>query len=324
MKKGSNKRVLLIYIIVILLLFSLFLSGLYVFRRVGEACNRALEINCYSIDADTIGEHYSGLRIAQISDLHNVSFDVGNERLLQMLAETQPDMIAITGDLVDSERTNIDVAITFAKGAAKIAPCFFVIGNNEVAIEEYDRLEEGLKNAGVVVLHDEAVAFPFNNATIQLIGVDDPYYASYREKLIRDTAKKVAKEAGASQEELERISKALSSTQEQQEERYVKKLKNLGIRKEDFTILLSHRPELFEEYCSIGADVVLTGHAHGGQFRMDGVGGLYAPSQGWFPEYDSGVYHSDDTYMVVSRGLGNSGFPYRINNPPEIVIVDIQ
>ncbi len=320
----KDKRILYLYIILILLILTVYLGGLYAFARIGDACNRSLGVSYYSIDAESIPEAYDGFRIAQISDLHNASFGKDNERLLQFLEETKPDIIAITGDLVDSDRTDIEIGVAFAREAMQIAPCYYVIGNNEVTIEKYDRLEEELKAAGVIVLHDEAVEITFNDASMRLVGFDDPSLELWKEKQIRDVAKKVAEEAGASEEELGRISKALSSTEEEQEKRLVKRLEKLDIRKEEFTVLLSHRPEFFEAYCRVDADIVLAGHAHGGQFRLNGVGGIYAPGQGLFPKYDAGVYHNVDTYMVVSRGLGNSSFPYRINNPPEIVVVDIK
>ena len=100
------------------------------------------------------------------------------------------------------------------------------------------------------------------------------------------------------------------------------KLEELGISN-GFSILLSHRPEFFDIYTECGFDLVLSGHAHGGQFRLPFVGGLIAPGQGFFPEYDSGVYIENGTTMVISRGLGNSRFPIRFNNPPEIVVVEL-
>ena len=95
------------------------------------------------------------------------------------------------------------------------------------------------------------------------------------------------------------------------------------LRKIFFTVLLSHRPELFEEYAESGVNLVIAGHAHGGQFRLPFVGGLFAPNQGFFPRYDSGLYEKNNTKMVVSRGLGNSAVPIRFNNRPEIVVIEL-
>ena len=91
-----------------------------------------------------------------------------------------------------------------------------------------------------------------------------------------------------------------------------------------YSILLSHRPEAFEDYVSSGFDLVFTGHAHGGQFRFPGIGGIFAPGQGLLPEYDAGEFRSGRTTMIVSRGVGNSIMPLRIGNPPEVVVLDIR
>ena len=100
-------------------------------------------------------------------------------------------------------------------------------------------------------------------------------------------------------------------------------IEKLQYTEDDFSLLLSHRPELFDVYVEEEVDLVLTGHAHGGQFRLPVIGGLVAPNQGLFPKYDSGMFVEDDTHMIVSRGIGNSIIPLRINNPPEIVVVKL-
>ena len=102
------------------------------------------------------------------------------------------------------------------------------------------------------------------------------------------------------------------------------KLKELHTDGDEFTILLSHRPELFDTYVDHDIDLVLSGHAHGGQFRLPFIGGLVAPNQGLFPEYDAGLYTEGSTNMLVSRGVGNSIFPFRINNRPEVILIELQ
>lgn len=101
------------------------------------------------------------------------------------------------------------------------------------------------------------------------------------------------------------------------------KLKNMLEQESSYSILLSHRPELFETYVACGVDLILSGHAHGGQFRLPFVGGLIAPDQGLFPKYDAGLYTDGNTNMIVSRGLGNSIIPIRFNNRPEIVLINL-
>lgn len=255
--------------------------------------NKALEVNTYAISSERLPAGFDGYRIAQISDLHNDTFGKNNEKLLTMLAQTAPDMIAITGDMIDSRDTNVEIALAFAEEAGKIAPCYYVSGNHESRIpEDYARLKQGLRELGVVVLEDEKIELIRSGETITLMGVDDPRFLTevlYWEasEVMHDKLQLLAKEHA-------------------------------------FTVLLSHRPELFDVYGSYGIDIVLTGHAHGGQIRLPFVGGILAPQQGIFPEYDAGLYTEGNTQMIVSRGLGNSIFPVRINNRPEIVVIELQ
>lgn len=261
----------------------------------GIWCNTALEANYITIASEKISDNFSGFRIAQVSDLHNVQFGQENDTLLTVLKETEPDMIAITGDVVDASRTDIDVAIAFAIEAVKIAPCYYVTGNHEAAITdaEYERLEKGLKTAGVIVLRDEMTQLSHKGDTLQLIGVDD---SAFDLRMDRYSAPE----------------SVMSS-----------KLNSLTENGETYTILLSHRPELFDVYCNADVDLVLSGHAHGGQFRLPFFGGVIAPNQGLFPKYDAGIFIDGNTHMVVSRGIGNSIIPIRINNRPEIVVVEM-
>lgn len=254
--------------------------------------NTALVISELTIKNDRIPSAFSGFRIAQISDLHNVEFGEDNEKLLFMLEECEPDIILITGDLVDSRRTDIEIGITFAKKAAMIAPTYYVTGNHEARIDEYEELINGLQQAGVHVLQNECVLLEQSGETIAIAGIEDPSFAT--DYLFGDS---------------ETVTKDVLSEL---------------IDKDIYTVLLAHRPELFNTYVECKADLVFSGHAHGGQFRLPLVGGVVAPNQGLFPEYDAGLYSEKSTDMVVSRGIGNSILPFRVNNRPEIVLVELQ
>ena len=127
--------------------------------------NTALERNTYTISSRELPDAFDGYRIAQVSDLHNAEFGDGNQQLLDMLREAEPDMIAITGDLIDSRKTNIVVALAFAKEAVKIAPCYYVSGNHEARVSEYQDLKTGLEAAGVTVLDDAQVLESTKNVT---------------------------------------------------------------------------------------------------------------------------------------------------------------
>lgn len=281
MKKTSKRRCVLTIIVVALL-------GLIAWTVWG---NTALEVNAYTIVSNQLPESFSGFRIAQVSDLHNAQMGDGNEKLLAMLRKAEPDIIVITGDMVDSYHTDIDIALRFAEDAIKIAPCYYVTGNHEARISEYRDLKAGLKSAGVVVLENERVELERNGETVTLIGVDDPSFQT--DYLMGDSATV--------------MSSALN-----------------GLTGNDaYTILLSHRPELFDTYVACGVDLVFSGHAHGGQFRLPFLGGVVAPNQGLFPKYDSGLFTQGDTNMLVSRGIGNSIIPIRFNNRPEIIVVEL-
>ena len=255
--------------------------------------NTALELNTYLIASDRLPEVFDGYRIAHVSDLHNAEMGKDNEKLLAMLRDSAPDIIAITGDLIDSRNTDIEIALHFIREAVKIAPCYYVTGNHEARIAKYDELKAGMEAVGVIVLEDTKTEINLKNEMITLIGVHDP---SYQTDYL----------SGDSQTVIDNI------------------LSKLHTEDGNFTVLLSHRPELFEIYVKHDIDLALSGHAHGGQFRLPFVGGLIAPNQGLFPEYDSGLYTQEYTNMIVSRGIGNSIIPIRFNNRPEVILIELK
>ena len=255
--------------------------------------NTALELNTYTISSSKLPQSFDGYRIAHVSDLHNTEMGKDNEKLLAMLRDADPDMIAITGDLIDSRNTDIEVALKFVREAVKIAPCCYVTGNHQARVNEYGELKAGMEDAGVTVLEDVRTEIGMESETITLIGVNDPSYQT--DYLFGD-------------------SETVMNT----------KLEDLHTGHVGFTILLSHRPELFDTYADQDIDVILSGHAHGGQFRLPFIGGLVAPNQGLFPEYDAGIYTEGNTNMLVSRGVGNSILPFRINNRPEVILIELQ
>lgn len=251
--------------------------------------NSNIEINEITVQSVNIPEAFDGLRIAQVSDLHNAEFGQDNEKLVQLLRQTEADIIVITGDIVDSRKTDIEVALSFAEKAVEIASTYYVNGNHESGIPEYESLKQGLIKRGVTVLENEAAELTIGNETVSLIGVTDP---SFPMKFVDDTME-------------QNISHQLSNV-----------IPDNG----NYKILLAHRPEYFKAYAQNDVDLVFSGHAHGGQFILPFVGGVVAPGQGFFPEYYQGIYTENDTNMIVSRGIGNSLFPFRINNNPEIVV----
>ena len=238
--------------------------------------NSALMVSTVNISSDRIASAFSNFRIAQVSDLHNAEFGESNTELIELMSEHEPDIIVINGDLIDAGHTDIEIAFDFVKKAVQIAPVYFVTGNHEANFSHYDQFKTGLEASGVTVLEDEAIQLVHNNEMITLIGLSDPDF-TIKGDMFNEAP-------------------AMVNT----------KLNSLIDDENSYTILLSHWPELFETYVCCGVDLVLCGHAHGGQFRLPFIGGLVAPNQGLFPKYDSGLYTDGKTNMVVSRGLGNN------------------
>ena len=240
--------------------------------------NTALELNTMVVEEANLPAAFDGFRIAHISDFH--SSGRMTKKVIEKLKLAKPDIICITGDLMDSRDDTADVALAFVEEAVKIAPCYFVTGNHEKLISEelYTALLQGLQEKGVILLDDRAVFLQKNGAEVILAG-----------HFWGDT------------DEIDSISNF-----------------------DGYRILLSHQPESFLDYAEAKYDLVLVGHAHGGQFRLPFLGGVYAPGQGFFPEYDAGIYSQNQTDMIVSRGIGNSTIPLRFNNRPEIVLVELK
>ena len=285
MRKRLTKKTKIILCMLSAIIFALFIWTIW--------GNTALTVSNIKISSSHIPAAFSGFRIAQVSDLHNAEFGKNNTELLKLLSESRSDIIVITGDLIDANHTDVGIALGFAQESVRIAPTYYVTGNHEAASPQYDTLKAGLEEAGVIVLEDEAVSLERNGETITLLGLGDPDF-TVKGDMFGETS-------------------AMVST----------KLRNLIDDESRYTILLSHRPELFETYTDGGIDLVFSGHAHGGQFRLPFIGGLAAPNQGLFPQYDAGLYTDGGTSMVVSRGIGNSIIPFRFNNRPEIVLVEL-
>ena len=255
--------------------------------------NTKLKLTEYNVISSKVPESFACFEIAHVSDLHNAEFGEGNSDLLEMLSEVEPHIIVITGDLIDSRQTDIEIALDFAAKAARIAPVYYVSGNHEARVPEYAELKMGLTEAGVTLLENQKVRITRDGESITLMGIQDP---SFQSDYLFGDAESVSRQA-------------ISSLQNESD---------------GFTVLLSHRPELFDLYVDSGIDLVFTGHAHGGQFRLPIIGGLVAPNQGFFPKYDAGQFIEENTTMIVSRGVGNSIIPLRINNPPELVVVELK
>ena len=282
MMKTKKKFIVLAAIVAILILLIIWIAY----------GNTDLEIYKYNVKSEDIPSEFDNFRIVQISDLHNTEFGENNEKLLLMLKQADADIIAITGDMIDSRNTGVDVAISFAQKAVNIAPVYYVNGNHESRVlGEYEKLKQGLTDAGVTILENSSADITIGDETISLIGINDP---TFRMELVDDTM----------------------------EQNIAHQLVSVIPDNDNYKVLLAHRPEYFDVYAG-NVDLVLSGHAHGGQFRIPFIGGLVAPGQGFFPEYYEGSHIKENTEMIVSRGIGNSIIPFRINNKPEIIVAEL-
>ncbi|WP_422124186.1 metallophosphoesterase [Planococcus sp. X10-3] len=250
--------------------------------------NNWVQTTEYTVSSEKLPASFDGKKIVQVSDLHNATFGKNQETLIQKVREAEPDVIFITGDLVDSNRYDLEVALVLIDALVEMSEVYFVTGNHEVSSNKLEEIGEALVERGVIYLENEAVDWEIEGETVQIAGLHDalinPYYHDY------DYMYRAVTDAELS---------------------------------DDFTLLLAHRPELLFVYAESGIDVVFSGHAHGGQVQIPGIGGVFAPGQGWFPRMTEGIFQQDDTQLVLSRGLGNSGFPQRIFNLPEIVSVTL-
>jgi predicted MPP superfamily phosphohydrolase len=251
--------------------------------------NNWLETTYITVESQKTPDNFKGYKIVQLSDLHNKMFGKNQETLVENVEKINPDIIVITGDIIDSRRYDSRPSLTLIKKLAPNYPIYYVTGNHEQRIEEFDDLIEKLKANGVVILSNESVGIEIKGQKILLSGVEDPSFPA------------------DSYDENEQIARNLEKVQ-----------------KEDMlNILLSHRPEYFEQYVELNFDLVFSGHAHGGQFDLPFIGGVLAPNQGLFPKYTKGMHSKNNTNMVVSRGLGNSIFPFRLFNRPEIIVATL-
>ncbi|MTI67969.1 MAG: metallophosphoesterase [Firmicutes bacterium] len=251
--------------------------------------NNNIMVTSYKVDSKDISKAFSGYKIVHLSDIHNKKFYKNGEDLIKKIYKEEPDLIVITGDLIDKRRYNETLSLNLLKKLIKIAPIYYVTGNHEFYSGKFIGLEKKLKELNVKVLRNERLEIRKDNKRLNILGIDD---YTYFNNLIEynDNLSKLTK----------------------------------GLEDKNFTVLLSHRPEKISEYKQYPIDLVLSGHSHGGQINLPFIGGLVAPDQGILPKYYSGLYKEDKTKMIINRGLGNSLFPQRLFNRPEIVVITLK
>lgn len=252
--------------------------------------NHALQTQRFTYASPRLPEGFDGCVIVQLSDLHGAYFGEDNQELLSRVREAGPDYIFLTGDLLDQYRkTPHSYAAALGGALADIAPTYFITGNHEWALPGVRELKRELEEAGVVVLSNEYVLLKRSGDRVLLAGIDDPNgFAD--QKTPEELAQEVREAWG-----------------------------------DGFWLLLAHRNNYFEKHYSLlGADLVISGHGHGGLIRLPFTDGLVSAERRLFPSYTAGFYTANGGDVFVSRGLGNSGPTLRLFNRPEVVVLTLE
>lgn len=253
--------------------------------------NNGLRTQRYIFTHRDMPRGLKGFKIVQISDYHNAYWL--KSKVLSAARAEAPDIIALTGDLFDCRRTDIAAGMDLAENLLKIAPVYYVTGNHEARLPNREEVKSRLSRMGVSVMDNRIQQFSYKGAAFTLIGARDPRFKS------PDPAKKEDKQS------------------------FRKSFLAFAGQAGGFKVLLSHRPEFIHTYREAGIALALTGHAHGGQFGIPFTDmGLYVPNQGILPKYARGMKRQGDTVEIISRGIGNSSFPFRLFNRPEVVSVE--
>lgn len=270
-----------------LILFLLIISTIS-FCVYGYYQNRSLDIEYQTIALEDLPQELNQLKIVHLSDTHFERNRISIETLLSEIEKVQPDLIFLTGDLMDrtADLKNIPLA-EFGSSLMAIAPTYAVSGNHETSSGQLAEWEKEISQSGVLLLNNTQITLDLKGTQLALVGVRDENYPS--EVPVQGP------------------------------------LDDIPI------LLLAHHPEYFEQYLTsnplIQPDITFSGHAHGGQIRVPLVGPLYAPGQGFSPKYTTGIYDSEQDAskkLVVSRGIGNSLFPFRINNKPHLLVITLE
>lgn len=253
------------------------------------SCDMRLKTVKYEIQSDKIENK---IRIALVTDLHGCKYGKNQKNLIDAIEKENPDVVLLGGDIFDDNVPYKNSTITIKQLAEKY-PCYYVTGNHEYWSNDIDAILGMVRECGVTYLSNTCETVEINDQKINLCGVDDPDVVRYTNDGI------------SIEKQLQNVAKMADT--------------------KNFTVLLSHRPELAKLYQQYNFDLVLNGHAHGGQWRIPGIlNGLYAPNQGVFPKYAGGRYDFEHQTMIVSRGLAReSTLAPRIFNRPELVIIEI-
>lgn len=277
---------------------------------IANSQNHTLDLNGYIYKSEKIPEEFDGFRIIHLSDMHNCVYGNEADELIRIVKRNKPDVIVITGDSFDSRRRQYFDSLDIIRKLAEIGKVLYVTGNHEeLSPDLKDIFLNEIKSYGVQILDCESVEFCRGESSIFINGIAD--FTSFA------VGYGLLEKALAKNLDCDDLNLLKESFREKLE-------KFSQTKSEKFNILLSHRPEMFDAYTENGYDLVFCGHAHGGQFRIPPIGPIYSPGQGFLPEFSEGAHTRENTTMIVSRGLGNSSFPLRINNHPQVLVTELR
>ena len=266
-------------------------------RRFADKQNHSLDTPEVPVRIPHLPQGLEGTRLLLLSDLHFHHLQPFHEDIVNAARRLAPHCILLTGDCVDAGTERFDSLRLFFGALSSAAPCAAVLGNNDCADGKTPLLREVFRRSGVCLLENENRQLFRNGCRLNLMGITDPLA----------------------------IEKGVSRARKNGEKGCVSREKVMTDREaggqRPVTVLLLHRPELAKNFLTPPPELIVSGHAHGGQFRLPGGQGLYAPGQGIFPRLTSGLYRTENTYLYVSRGVGNHGFPLRLNNPPHLPLL---
>lgn len=259
--------------------------------------NRRLTVTEYHITDSKCPVAFEGFRIVHLTDLHNAEFGEKNNQLFDVIKRQKPDIIVITGDMIIGKPNNdITMAVEFVNSLCAIAPVYYSMGNHELRVSLYEDTYGDMWthfcnriSPEVNMLSDDRVTITKKDETIQLYGLN----------LTPELYKRIVKTPMA--------------------ENYLPSLFGT-CNHDEFHIFLAHNPEYFDDYAAWGANLTFSGHVHGGMIRIPLLGGALSPMIHFFPKYDRGLFVKDNKYMILSGGLGNHTFKFRVNNLPEVAV----
>ncbi len=304
-----KKKILEVFIIIYFsILFSLIVNAFL---------NQGVYIKKYNLEFENLPQEFNNYKIVQLTDIHSIRSKEQIEQIINKIEKQKPDIIVITGDLIDSgyyanqksafqkkKISTIDnFTVKFIQKLTQISKVYFVYGNHEMMLlddPENNEFKLSLEDAGVQILNNKIDYLYKDGKKIKLLGIQDPA-CLYKDE-------KYSQIEGSSSDKAREILKDLF----------------LQDSSEEFTILLAHRPECFDIYASYNIDLILSGHTHGGMLRLPVIRGIYAHPQGFFPDYSYGIYRNRNSTMLVGAGIGYSGnIHFRIYNLPEIEVINL-